>query len=115
MNAREITAILRSQTFPVATEERLQFEIAAELAKAGVPFEREYRLGPRDRIDFMCGGVGIEAKTRNPRRNTFKQLKRYAEGDEIEALILITGTFMGLPEEINGKPLYMVSLGRSAL
>lgn len=115
MTATEITALLRKHSYPVATEERLQFEIAAVLTRDGIPFEREYRLDPQNRIDFFCDGVGIEVKTRHPRRKTYMQMRRYTANKKIKSLILITGTFMGLPEEINGKPVYMVSLGRTAL
>ena len=116
MTAEEIVALLRSQPLPNATEDRLQFEIAAKLTKAGVHFDREQRLDGSSRIDFLCrGGIGIEVKTRNPRRSTFRQLRRYAQHPFVHSLILVTGTFMGLPEEIEGVPLYMVSLGRAAL
>lgn len=115
MNAQQITALLRSHAYRTATETQLQTDIGQVLTRAGVDFIAEHRLDPRNRIDFMCGTVGIEAKTRHPKRQTFKQLQRYANFDEVTDLILITGTFMGLPEDINGKPVYMVSLGRSAL
>lgn len=111
----QIVTELRGKTFPVLTEDRLQFEIAAYLTKAGIPFEREKRLDGDSRIDFLCDWIGIEVNTRHPWRQTFRQLERYAKHPDIKALILVTRTFMGLTEEIEGVPIYMVSLGRAAL
>ena len=44
-----------------------------------------------------------------------RQLQRYAEHDAIEALMLITATATGMPSEINGKPVRVVSLGAAWL
>jgi hypothetical protein len=94
----------------------MQDAIEAALAGAGIPYQREARLGPEDRIDFLVDGrIGIEAKTRYPRRRIFRQLERYCENNQFDALILITGTYLGLPSRVNGIPLYLVSTGRAAL
>jgi hypothetical protein len=37
-------------------------------------------------------------------------LCRYAEHPEVKALILASNVSMGLPEEINGKPVFAASL-----
>jgi hypothetical protein len=107
---------LRSGRYQVSTETKLQLSIAGWLEQGGIAFEREKRLAPGERIDFfITPGVGIEAKTRCNKRRIYRQLQRYAAIDEVAALVLITGTAMGLPEEIGGKPVFYVSLGRSAL
>lgn len=116
INPAEITAMLRRQRLPVSNEAVLQIAIAAALTANGITFEREARLGPGERIDFLASGcVGIEAKTRYARRAIYRQLERYAQHASITALILITGTALGLPSAIDGKPLFYVSLGRAAL
>lgn len=114
-SAPEITSLLRSSRYPVSTELVLQNAIEDRLSAARIDFGREVRLGPADRIDFLAGTVGIEAKTRCAARTIYRQLERYADYDAISALILVTGTALGLPPSINGKPVFMVSLGRSAL
>ena len=107
---------LRRSRFRVSTEDALQLSIAAALTEHGVIFEREARLGPGERIDFLAeGGLGIEAKARYGRRDIYRQLTRYAQREQIRALILVTGTAMGMPATINGKPVFVVSCGRAAL
>ena len=114
--ATTVAAILRRARFRSSSEAALQSSIAEALVAAQIDFEAEKRLAPGERIDFMiAGGVGIEAKARYAKRQTIRQLERYAAIDEVEALILVTGTAMGLPRELNGKPLFHVSIGRSAL
>ncbi len=111
-----IAAHLRRQRYRVGQEIWLQDDIAAALAALPVAFEREARLAPGERIDFLVdGGIGIEAKTRCPPRKIYRQLERYATHDAITALILISGTALGLPATINGKPIFYVSTGRAAL
>ncbi|VXC63170.1 conserved hypothetical protein [Sphingomonas sp. AX6] len=108
--------ILRRARLRSSTEAALQTSIETALTAGDVEFEREARLAPGERIDFLTtGGIGIEAKTRASRRAVFRQLERYAAIDTISSLILVTGTAIGLPESINGKPLFLVSLGRGAL
>jgi hypothetical protein len=112
----DITAILRRARLPVGSEDALQLAIGRALERGAVQFEREARISKTDRVDFLAaGGVGIEAKARYPRRAIFRQLERYAQLDAITALVLVTGTAIGLPAEINGKPVYHVSIGRAAL
>jgi len=81
-----------------------------------VPFEREARLGPTDRIDFLVDAdIGLEAKTKCTRRSIYRQLERYCTNHQLRGIVLVTGTFLGLPEAINCVPVFMVSTGRAAL
>lgn len=114
--AQELAFALRQQPWPMSTESALQEELWKWLQRrADLPCAREYRLGPGERIDFFADGIGIEAKVKYPRRQIYRQLERYAAYNEIKALILITGTAIGLPPAINLKPVFLVSLGRAAL
>jgi hypothetical protein len=116
MIVNELVQQLRRRRYRVGQEAWLQMDIEAALTAIGVPFEREARLTTRDRIDFLvAGGIGIEAKTRCSPRQIYRQLERYAAHDAITSLILISGTATGLPEAINGRPLFYISTGRAAL
>lgn len=107
---------LRTGRYRVSTEAALQADIEARLTELRCTAWREWRLGPGDRVDFFVeGGVAIEAKARCSKRQIFRQLERYALHVPVTALILVTGTAMGLPAVINGKPAFYVGLGRSAL
>ncbi len=114
-HAEYVTMRLRNHALPTSTEAALQDGIEAALVLHGLQYAREARLSS-GRIDFLLeDGIGLEAKTRQPRRQILRQLQRYADDTTINALILVSGTFMGLPETLNGKPLYLVSCGRAAL
>jgi hypothetical protein len=116
MEVQEIVRQMRRLRLPVTTEEALQRALWDWLIASGLPVEREARLGPADRIDFLVDDdIGIEAKTRCSRRGIFRQLERYATNHPLNGLILVTGTYMGLPEEIAGTPVFLVSTGRGAL
>jgi hypothetical protein len=114
--AIKIVEILREARLSASSEAALQSTIDDVLSRAGVSFEAEKRMGAGSRIDFLCNeGVGIEAKVKYPKRGIYRQLERYAAREEIKALILVTGTALGMPPEIKGKPLFYVSIGRSSL
>jgi len=113
--ATVMAALRRARLLP-STEAALQTSIETTLAGAGILAEREVRLAPGERIDFLvAGGIGIEAKARCQPRAIFRQLERYAKREQITALILVTGTACGLPATIGGKPAFFVSVGRTAL
>jgi hypothetical protein len=54
-------------------------------------------------------------EARYGKRAIYRQLERYAAQPQIAALILVTGTAMGLPAAIGGKPVFIVSTGRASL
>lgn len=112
----ELTTFLRRWRYSIGNEAALQLSLADALTTAGATFEREVRLGPADRIDFMVeGGIGIEAKVRYPKRQIYRQLERYAAREQVTSLILVSCTALGLPRALNGKPIFIVSVGRSSL
>ena len=87
--------------------------IARALSGAGLEFEHEYRLGPRRRIDFRVGRVGIEVKKGRPASSQLReQLRRYLESDALDAVIVVAQRVTWVPEAICGKPVRLVSLNR---
>lgn len=116
MTVEDLVRHLRRQRYRVGQELWLQDDIEAALKAAGVDFEREARLAPGERIDFLvASSIGIEAKTRAAPRQIYRQLERYTRHDAIAALILISGTATGLPGDMLGKPLFYISTGRASL
>lgn len=116
MRITAVTQLLRRSRLPSSSEAALQIALERVLTEAGLIFEREARLSAGERIDFLVeGGIGIEAKVRYPRRAIYRQLERYAAKEQVTGLILVTGTAIGLPSAIGGKPSYYVSIGRSSL
>lgn len=116
MFVSDMVAAMRKHRYRSSTEALLQRDLADHFAALGISGTREYRLSATDRIDFMLeGGVGVEAKVAGARpREVLRQLGRYAEAEEITALVLVTAKAMGCPDSINGKPVYYVSVGRGA-
>ena len=85
--------------------------IAAALEGEGLAFAHEYRLGPRKRVDFMCGSVAVEVKKGRPQRTQLvSQLARYMESPEVSALVVVMQRRVALPEMIHGKKVHVVSL-----
>lgn len=106
----QVLAVLRGHRFRYTNEDELQEGIAAALAHNGLKPLREVRLSDRDRIDVLVDPVGIEVKVAGSQSHPWDQLKRYAEHEAIEALVLVTNRPYTLPPEVGGKPLHVVSL-----
>ena len=83
------------------------------LDAGGIPWEHEVKLAPRCRIDLMCGGVGIEVKRgKVDRARLLTQLRKYADCEQVQGLILVTEKTVALPHTIYGKPVRLVCLNR---
>lgn len=115
MAAPEIIAALAGLRFDLADEAVCQRQMAEALDAAGIDHRREVVIGPRERIDFLVGGIGIEVKLRGAKRAIFEQCLRYCRCEEVKALILASNKTMGLPAELEGKPVFFFHLGRSWL
>lgn len=110
-----LSSQLRRQRFSTIQEKQTQADIEQFLISQGIHFEREKRLSEKDIPDFMLDGIVLEVKTRCSRKAIYRQLERYAQHEEVQGLMLLTGTSMGLPPDINGKPAMVVSLGEGWL
>lgn len=119
VNAALVERDLREANYFFQDEDSLQRGIWRTLA-AKYPVElvrREAILDARCRIDFLVDGVGIECKVAGSRAEVLRQLTRYADFDEIEALVLVTciASHTRLPDEIDGKKLRVVNLALAGL
>lgn len=115
--AEVVATMLRVTRLATSTERALQDAIEGALKAANIPFSRELALSSRDRPDFLLsdGAVVLEAKVRYPKKAIYRQMARYASHQGVEALILVTGTAMGMPAAIDGKPVFVVSTGLGSL
>ncbi|MBQ3268839.1 MAG: hypothetical protein IJH09_02865 [Clostridia bacterium] len=109
-----IVAALSAVRTPARPEEYdIHAAVARALDAAGLAYEHEYRLGPRRRVDFRVGRVGIEVKKGRPASSQLReQLRRYLEADALDAMIVVTQRMTALPDVICGKPVALVSLNR---
>ncbi len=87
--------------------------VMAALDAADVPYRHEAPVATRRRIDFLCGGVGVEVKRGKPALTPLlRQLSAYAASGMVSALVLVAERPPRLPETLRGKPLRAVSLFR---
>jgi hypothetical protein len=108
-----VIRLLQRSRFDLSSEKHVQEGVATVLSAAGILFDREKRLSPRDIPDFfLAGGVVLECKMRNKSKkvDVFKQLRRYAACPEVTTIVLVSNIAMGLPPELLGKPVYVASL-----
>jgi hypothetical protein len=111
----KLADLLQRQRFNMVQEKLTQLEVERFLHQHAIQFDREHRLSANDIPDFLIytkfGEIVLEVKLHFPRRAIYRQLERYAAHDSVHGLILLTGTSMGLPQTIKGKPTLLVSLG----
>jgi len=111
-----LRAYIVSARVRASTESELHGYLHGALDKQyGKLVRSEVRLTAADRIDFMVGRIGIELKIKGSLSDVTRQLHRYAQSPDVDALLLVT-TRMKLrhmPPTMNGKPvLVAVLIGR---
>lgn len=109
---------LRNHQFNFNDEAELQRGIALALETEGIAFLPEHWLSSRDRIDFLVGVLGVEVKIKGVPNAVIRQVHRYAQIVAIEAVVVITGSMKvaaALPDEMNGKPIYVHSIAGDSL
>lgn len=104
--------ILGAYRYSFVNERDLQDGIAQVLRLRGIRFDRELRLAPEDVPDFMVDGTAVEVKVDGSLSAVTRQLHRYAQHKPVRALLLVTSLdrLSRLPEELNGKPVAVLSL-----
>ena len=113
MDPRDLCELLYRHRYRIGHETLLQEDVEILLTREGIPFKREFVLGPADRVDFLVDQkIGLELKIKMSARHIFRQLERYAAHDRIDALVLMTSATRGVPGQIRGKPCFVVNLGR---
>lgn len=114
--AKSLSDVLGEYSYRFANEIELQDGIARVLGLAHVTFEREVRLTPKERIDFIVGeGIGVEVKIAGAFADVIRQMQRYAEHPRITALVLATTCMRHdhVPLSLVGKPCTTIYLARS--
>ena len=111
--AQIVRAIETIRCSAACTEEELHAQVACALEQSGIQAQHEARLAPRCRIDFFADGIGIEIKKKRPERaKLMAQLTRYAQCEQIQALVVAAPRGVNLPRCILGKRVTMVALDR---
>lgn len=116
---RALRSLLRNVRCSLSSERLAQDRIEKHLLDMGIPYEREWTLGPGEKIDFFLSrsGVGLEVKVTKKwsRREVARQCERYLATDSLKGLLLVTGKAQALPETLSGKPVRVLYLAESLL
>ena len=112
MSPEAIIKALKAYNLASGTEEELQAAIAVALTNECIPFRREHRLSDADRIDFIVERVGIEVKVGGSTSALIRQVHRYAQSEELDAIVVVTtrGHHQIPKDEINGRQVIVHSL-----
>lgn len=116
MIVAEFVRDVRRGRFRLGTEALLQEDFEAFLDSRGIPFKREFILGPGERVDFMVDGhCAVELKLRCAPRTIYRQLQRYAAHDAVHNIVLVSARAVSMPDSMNGKPVFVAILGSGYL
>ena len=93
-------------------EAQLQDALQTLLKASYSHVRREHRLTETDRIDFLVERTGIEVKIQGSLTQVMRQLRRYADSDDVDDLVLVTTRALHrqLPHTLGGKPLTVIWL-----
>lgn len=109
--------MIRGYSFWYSREAELQEGIYQALTLAGLEFVEQARLTPKERLDFLVGGVAVELKVAGGTRPLEAQLTRYCRLDEVTGVVVVTTRVrhLALPRVIEGKPVELIGLAGAIL
>lgn len=112
MDYKTLIATLKMYKIPYSSEQEMQEALCLALEAEKIPFEREFRLSDKDRVDFLTkAGIAIECKVKGSALTIHRQIERYAKHDIVTGIILFTAYHMGSLETIEGKPVTVIKPG----
>jgi hypothetical protein len=99
---------------PQSTERQLCDRIEDLLKTAWMGFQREARIAPRCRVDFLVDGIAIECKKGKPSSKALAdQVRRYCRRSAVRALIMVIERNVAWHlDKSGGKRVYYLSLNR---
>lgn len=119
-----ICQLISGYRFGFDDEAQLQRGIASVFHMAGIEHMREFCLSPQDRPDFFVGRgdneqpleIVVEVKVKGSKADVLRQLHRYAQHDQVSAIVLVTtrAIHTQMPPTLNGKPVHVASLLNTA-
>lgn len=113
-----LISLLGRDRFDYVDEKICQVQIESFLTMHEACYIREARIG-NGYVDFFFPRSGlvleIKACKKWNAREVYRQCERYCSDDKVTGLVLATGRSQGMPPEIAGKPVRVLSLGASFL
>lgn len=120
MTVDKILKVIDGMRLSFTTESELQDLVHGVIKAIGNKHMREYRFDLRDRIDFLVmetdiGTLGIECKIKGSPMGVLRQLKRYEQQPQIDALMLVTSKIFSIDKSQFTKPFFMAWVSRGML
>ncbi|NLB89973.1 MAG: hypothetical protein GX786_01965 [Clostridiales bacterium] len=112
---RNIVETLKEIRIPLIQEEKaLHTMIEKVLKEKQILYRHEAGIGKRSRIDFLVENqIGLEIKKGKPNKTKLlAQVERYLSSDQLAGLIIVVERWVELPNEVQGKPVYTLSMNR---
>lgn len=107
--------LLSKKRLQLHNEKVLQGEIEELLKENRIEYSREHHLAKESIIDFLIADVGVEVKIAGNPRDIYRQVQRYLDFEEINAIIVVTSKSIRFPGAVKGKPVYIFNLNRAWL
>jgi hypothetical protein len=113
MDLATLKSELAQYRYRFDTEADLQVKVGAVLSELGLEYQRELVLDPKNCIDFLVGGIGIEVKVNGSLAAVTRQVHRYLGFEAVESLLLFTTRSIHgrLPDTIQGKRVAVLTVG----
>lgn len=110
-----LSSLRRLRIEQVAYEYTIQDAVARQFDKDRIPYSKEHKLGPRNRIDFLVPwGIGIEIKKGRPNSVQLQaQVERYCRFEAVKVLVLVIERHVATHDAVvNGKPVHYIALNK---
>jgi hypothetical protein len=107
---------LDSYRMVFSDERTLQNHLESIFNEEKMIFWREHSLGPADIVDFYFqGGYAVEVKVGGAVHKHLHQLKRYADHNDVIAVVLVATRPFDVPEKLSNKPCFCINVGNARL
>lgn len=114
--AHTVWDLLSKAAFNPNAENEMQLQIEKVLREAMIPYEREFYISKRSRVDFKVKGILIECKAKGfNKRSLLRQIKRYIKDyPAVKAVIVITPDLIR-SFSMKGIPVYAINVSDKSL
>lgn len=114
---QRIPNVLSEYAYSFGDEKQFHDGLATALFEDGIIFTREHVAGPKDRFDFFCeNGIVIEAKIKGSLSEALRQVDRYCQRNDVNAVVIVTTRLWGATAklrsdaQLHGKPVRLVAV-----
>lgn len=120
LTLRALRGALAAYSYRYGSEVQLHERLGEVLTAAGISYQREFVLDPKNRADFWIDGVVVEVKVDGSLAEAARQVGRYIGLEQVSGVLLASTkpwarTPLQVKPKFGGKPFEMVYLRRQSL